>query len=89
MYKRSLEESELREKQLTALRVDVCSTEALKRLKGDFLALPLYSPLLLKSAELNHYVYVFHLLYYFHSLSVSLKIRQGGTSFLKTLKKAA
>ncbi|XP_066538497.1 regulation of nuclear pre-mRNA domain-containing protein 2 isoform X2 [Hoplias malabaricus] len=32
-YKRSLDESELREKQLTALRVDVCSTEALKRLK--------------------------------------------------------
>ncbi|XP_051577486.1 regulation of nuclear pre-mRNA domain-containing protein 2-like isoform X2 [Myxocyprinus asiaticus] len=32
-YKRSLEESDLREKQLAALRVDVCSTEALKRLK--------------------------------------------------------
>ncbi|MCI4374334.1 hypothetical protein PGIGA_G00005040 [Pangasianodon gigas] len=32
-YKRSLEESELKEKQLAALRVDVCSTEALKRLK--------------------------------------------------------
>ncbi|KAI7806697.1 putative regulation of nuclear pre-mRNA domain-containing protein 2 [Triplophysa rosa] len=33
LYKRSLEESDLREKQLAALRVDVCSTEALKRLK--------------------------------------------------------
>ncbi|XP_019896854.3 regulation of nuclear pre-mRNA domain-containing protein 2 [Esox lucius] len=32
-YKRSGEEEELRETQLTALRVDVCSTEALKRLK--------------------------------------------------------
>ncbi|XP_017565806.1 regulation of nuclear pre-mRNA domain-containing protein 2 isoform X1 [Pygocentrus nattereri] len=32
-FKRSLEESELREKQLATLRVDVCSTEALKRLK--------------------------------------------------------
>uniref|UniRef100_A0A4W4HPK0 Regulation of nuclear pre-mRNA domain-containing protein 2 n=1 Tax=Electrophorus electricus TaxID=8005 RepID=A0A4W4HPK0_ELEEL len=32
-YKRSLEETDLREKQLAALRVDVCSTEALKRLK--------------------------------------------------------
>ncbi|GAA6093739.1 regulation of nuclear pre-mRNA domain-containing protein 2 [Tachysurus ichikawai] len=32
-YKRGLEESELKEKQLTALRVDVCSTEALKQLK--------------------------------------------------------
>ncbi|KAF4087472.1 hypothetical protein AMELA_G00071130 [Ameiurus melas] len=32
-YKRSLEESDLKEKQLAALRVDVCSTEALKRLK--------------------------------------------------------
>ncbi|XP_051574185.1 regulation of nuclear pre-mRNA domain-containing protein 2-like [Myxocyprinus asiaticus] len=32
-YKRSLEESDLREKQLATLRVDVCSTEALKRLK--------------------------------------------------------
>uniref|UniRef100_W5KZ86 Regulation of nuclear pre-mRNA domain-containing protein 2 n=1 Tax=Astyanax mexicanus TaxID=7994 RepID=W5KZ86_ASTMX len=32
-YKHSMEESELREKQLAALRVDVCSTEALKRLK--------------------------------------------------------
>ncbi|XP_059363279.1 regulation of nuclear pre-mRNA domain-containing protein 2-like [Carassius carassius] len=32
-YKNSLDESDLREKQLAALRVDVCSTEALKRLK--------------------------------------------------------
>ncbi|KAK6326833.1 hypothetical protein J4Q44_G00024780 [Coregonus suidteri] len=32
-YKRVAEEEELRETQLTALRVDVCSTEALKRLK--------------------------------------------------------
>ncbi|KAJ8383771.1 hypothetical protein AAFF_G00214580 [Aldrovandia affinis] len=33
VYKRSIEEAELKEKQLAALRVDVCSTEALKRLK--------------------------------------------------------
>lgn len=33
-HNRSLEEAELKEKQLAALRVDVCSTEALKRLKG-------------------------------------------------------
>ncbi|KAJ8289983.1 hypothetical protein GJAV_G00007420 [Gymnothorax javanicus] len=32
-YKKSIEEEELREKQLSALRVDVCSTEGLKRLK--------------------------------------------------------
>ncbi|XP_042163836.1 regulation of nuclear pre-mRNA domain-containing protein 2-like isoform X3 [Oncorhynchus tshawytscha] len=32
-FKRVVEEEELRETQLTALRVDVCSTEALKRLK--------------------------------------------------------
>ncbi|XP_016342577.1 regulation of nuclear pre-mRNA domain-containing protein 2-like [Sinocyclocheilus anshuiensis] len=32
-YKNSLDESDLREKQLAALRVDVCSTEALKRFK--------------------------------------------------------
>ncbi|TSL82602.1 Regulation of nuclear pre-mRNA domain-containing protein 2 [Bagarius yarrelli] len=32
-YKRAVEESELKEKQLAALRVDVCSTEALKQLK--------------------------------------------------------
>ncbi|XP_051999754.1 LOW QUALITY PROTEIN: regulation of nuclear pre-mRNA domain-containing protein 2-like [Xyrauchen texanus] len=32
-FKRSLEESDLREKQLATLRLDVCSTEALKRLK--------------------------------------------------------
>ncbi|KPP67215.1 hypothetical protein Z043_114217, partial [Scleropages formosus] len=32
-YKHSVEEAELKEKQLSALRVDVCSTEALKRLK--------------------------------------------------------
>ncbi|KAM7383414.1 hypothetical protein PAMP_003070 [Pampus punctatissimus] len=32
-YKRAVAEEEFREKQLTALRVDVCSTEALKRLK--------------------------------------------------------
>ncbi|XP_061109890.1 LOW QUALITY PROTEIN: regulation of nuclear pre-mRNA domain-containing protein 2a [Conger conger] len=32
-HSRSLEDTELKEKQLAALRVDVCSTEALKRLK--------------------------------------------------------
>ncbi|KAJ8354848.1 hypothetical protein SKAU_G00224150 [Synaphobranchus kaupii] len=32
-YKKSMEEAELKEKQLSALRVDVCSTEGLKRLK--------------------------------------------------------
>ncbi|KAM9852389.1 regulation of nuclear pre-mRNA domain-containing protein 2 [Aulostomus maculatus] len=32
-YKRTVAEEEFREKQLAALRVDVCSTEALKRLK--------------------------------------------------------
>nr|XP_046171325.1 regulation of nuclear pre-mRNA domain-containing protein 2-like [Oncorhynchus gorbuscha] len=32
-FKRVVEEEEMRETQLTALRVDVCSTEALKRLK--------------------------------------------------------
>ena len=35
-FKRVVEEEELRETQLTALRVDVCSTEALKRLKGQW-----------------------------------------------------
>uniref|UniRef100_A0A3B3BKA8 Regulation of nuclear pre-mRNA domain-containing protein 2 n=1 Tax=Oryzias melastigma TaxID=30732 RepID=A0A3B3BKA8_ORYME len=34
-YKRSLEEVDLREKQLAAMRVDIFSTEALKKLKGD------------------------------------------------------
>lgn len=34
-YKRAVAEEEFREKQLAALRVDVCSTEALKRLKGQ------------------------------------------------------
>ncbi|XP_066577125.1 regulation of nuclear pre-mRNA domain-containing protein 2 [Amia ocellicauda] len=33
VYQRSAEEAELKEKQLAALRVDVCSTETLKRLK--------------------------------------------------------
>ncbi|CAK6949228.1 regulation of nuclear pre-mRNA domain-containing protein 2a [Scomber scombrus] len=32
-YKKSLEEVDLREKQLTAMRVDICSSEALKKLK--------------------------------------------------------
>lgn len=32
-YKRSLEELDLREKQLAAMRVDICSSDALKRLK--------------------------------------------------------
>ncbi|KAE8281959.1 Regulation of nuclear pre-mRNA domain-containing protein 2 [Larimichthys crocea] len=32
-YKRSVEEIDLREKQLTAMRVDICSSEALKKLK--------------------------------------------------------
>lgn len=40
-YKRAAAEEELREKQLGALRVDLCSPEALKRLKGQ---LPLSSP---------------------------------------------
>lgn len=34
-YKRAAAEEELREKQLGAVRADVCSTEALKRLKGQ------------------------------------------------------
>lgn len=34
-YKRAAAEEELREKQLGALRVDLCSPEALKRLKGQ------------------------------------------------------
>ena len=33
-YVGSVEEVEIREKQLAAMRVDVCSTEALKKLKG-------------------------------------------------------
>ena len=33
--KQAVTEEDLREKQLGALRVDVCSTEALKRLKGQ------------------------------------------------------
>lgn len=34
-YKRAVAEEELREKQLGAVRADVCSPEALKRLKGQ------------------------------------------------------
>lgn len=34
-YKQAAAEEELREKQLGALRVDLCSPEALKRLKGQ------------------------------------------------------
>ena len=41
LHKRAMEEEALREKQLEALRVDVCSNEALKRLKG---VLPSPSP---------------------------------------------
>lgn len=33
-YRKSMDEIELREKQLAAMRVDVCSTTALKKLKG-------------------------------------------------------
>lgn len=33
-YKRSLEEVDLREKQLSAMRVDIFSSDALKKLKG-------------------------------------------------------
>jgi len=33
-YRNSMDEIELKEKQLAAMRVDVCSTEALKKLKG-------------------------------------------------------
>lgn len=33
-YRKSMDEIELREKQLAAMRVDVCSTAALKKLKG-------------------------------------------------------
>lgn len=34
-YRQVVAEEELREKQLGSLRVDACSTEALKRLKGQ------------------------------------------------------
>lgn len=34
VHKRAIDEEVFREQQLEALRVDVCSTEALKRLKG-------------------------------------------------------
>lgn len=37
-YKRAAAEEELREKQLGALRVDLCSPEALKRLKGQLVS---------------------------------------------------
>lgn len=33
-YKRSLEEVDLREKQLAAMRIDICNAENLKKLKG-------------------------------------------------------
>lgn len=33
-YKRSVEEVDMREKQLAAMRVDICSSVALKKLKG-------------------------------------------------------
>lgn len=33
-YKRSLEEVDLREKQLAAMRIDICNSENLKKLKG-------------------------------------------------------
>ncbi|NXE16830.1 RPRD2 protein, partial [Lophotis ruficrista] len=35
LYKRSEEQIELKEKQLSTMRVDVCSTETLKCLKGN------------------------------------------------------
>jgi len=41
-YKGSLEEVELREKQLAAMRVDVCSSAALRKLKGARVRLPLH-----------------------------------------------
>lgn len=37
-YKQAAAEEELREKQLGALRVDLCSPEALKRLKGQMVS---------------------------------------------------
>lgn len=33
-YKKSLEEVDLREKQLAAMRIDICNAENLKKLKG-------------------------------------------------------
>ena len=44
LHKRAMEEEALREKQLEALRVDVCSNEALKRLKGVLPRVPLTLP---------------------------------------------
>lgn len=35
LYKRSEDQIELKEKQLSTMRVDVCSTETLKCLKGN------------------------------------------------------
>lgn len=53
-YRKSMDEIELREKQLAAMRVDVCSTVALKKLKGfslyalntvfNIIMLPFWSP---------------------------------------------
>lgn len=42
-YKRSVEEVDLREKQLAAMRVDIFSSDALKKLKGILFFLQLYS----------------------------------------------
>lgn len=40
LYKRSEDQIELKEKQLSTMRVDVCSTETLKCLKGKTLRAP-------------------------------------------------
>lgn len=68
-YKRAAAEEELREKQLGALRVDLCSPEALKRLKGQLVSsgLPL-----LHRRHLFIFLFLLLLLHHRHLFHVSV-----------------
>lgn len=74
-YKKSLEEVDLREKQLAAMRIDICNAENLKKLKGARF-LPSRPPRRRPDRRLMGRVSL-------------LQIRLEGRSFQRTLRKGA
>lgn len=84
-YKRSLEEVDLREKQLAAMRIDICNSENLKKLKGA--CFPPYSR---SCCHLSLHLCVSLSFNRAFKAHVSLlQIRLEAKSFLRTLKKEA
>lgn len=61
LYKRSEDQIELKEKQLSTMRVDVCSTETLKCLKGNtYILLNRITQIFLLNMSLSDQTDLFH-----------------------------